>query len=99
METTIAPPPVREPRPVTAERALTGKRLIVAMEDPDMPGMTQHVRDYRAASEVFTDGGRQWVRIVEEVQWYAWTTTPAGEPKPPSCPRAKAWPAEYVWVE
>lgn len=95
----MAPPPVREPRPVTAEPALTGKRVIVAMEEADTPGLVQYVRDYRAAGEVFTEGGKQYVRIVSEVQWYAWTTTPDAEPKSPSCPRSRAWPADCVWVE
>lgn len=95
---TIAPPPVREPRPVMDEPALTGKRVIVAQADADMPDLTQYVRDYRAAGEVFIQGGRAYVRIVPELVWYAWTTDPNPN-KTPACPRAKAWPAEFVWVE
>lgn len=94
---TIDPPVAREPRPVTAERALFGKRLIVAMEDPDTE-IVQYVRDYRAASEVFTEAGREYVRIVPEVNWYAWDTDPNPD-KTPAPPRAKAWPAEFAWVE
>lgn len=93
----IDPPLAREPRPVTAERALTGKRLIVRMEDPET-GITQDVRDYRAAGEVFTEAGTDYVRIVPELNWYAWQTDPAPD-KPPACPRARAWPAEFCWVE
>lgn len=94
---TVQPPPVREPRPVTAEPALTGKRLIVAMEDRDTK-FVQYVRDWRAASEVFTEGGRDYVRIVPELDWYVWMTDP-DPAKTPRCPRAKAWPAEFCWVD
>lgn len=95
---TVQAPPAREPRPATEEPALTGKRIIVASDHPDVPGMVQYVRDYRAASEVFTEAGRDYVRVVPELEWYAWQTDPAPN-KTPRCPRAKAYPAEFIWVE
>lgn len=94
---TIDPPVAREPRPVADEPALFGKRLIVATQDPDT-GIVQYVRDYRAASEVFTEGGRAYVRIVPELNWYAWETDPS-ESKTPAPPRARAYAAEFCWVE
>ena len=97
-ETRVDPPTAREPRPVVDEPALTGKRLIVASEHPDVPGMIEYRRDYRAASEVFTEAGRAWVRVVPELQWYAWTTDP-NPGKSPACPRSTAYPADCVWVE
>lgn len=80
------------------ERTLLGKRVILAVSDPDMPELVQYVRDYRAASEVFTEGGRAYVRVIREVAWYAWTTDP-NPAKTPAPPRAKVWPADLVWVE
>lgn len=91
-------PPAREPRPVADEPAVTGKRVVVASDHPDLPGLTEYRRDYRAASEVFEDAGRLWVRVVPELNWYAWTTDPDPN-KPPACPRSTAYPAEFVWVE
>lgn len=94
----IEPPPVREPRPVMDAPVVTGNRVIVASDHPDLPGMVDYSRDYRAVSEVFTEGGRAYVKVAPEVWWYAWTTDPDPD-KTPNCPRAKAWPAEFVWLE
>jgi len=67
------------------------------MQDPDT-GIVQYVPDYRAAGECFTEGGRQYIRIVPELAWYAWTADPDPD-KTPACPRAKAWPAEFCWID
>lgn len=82
---------------MTQVRALMGKRLVVAFEDPDT-SIPQYSYDYRAASEVFTEAGKAYVRVVEEVWWYAWDTNPDPN-KTPNPPHARAIPAECCWVE
>jgi hypothetical protein len=94
----VTPPPVRAPRPAVSEPALTGKRLVVATDSEALPGMTDYQRDLVAASEVFTEGNRAWVRIVTEEAWWTWRQD--DDPgKSPACPNATAYPAEFCWVE
>lgn len=90
-------PTARAPRRAEAGRTLTGARVLVAQQDPTTKIVTW-VPDYRAASDVFTADGREWVNVVTEADWYQWVnSTDPG--KPPRCPRAVVAPAVSVLVE
>lgn len=96
---TIDPPAARDPRPVADEYAVLGRRVQVAMIDDT--GIVRHMPDYRAASEVYTDGGRQFVNVVAEADWYAWRDAQKRHVPgtPERCPGAIAAPAVSVWCE
>jgi hypothetical protein len=79
-------PPARQPRPASAEPALTGKRVILSTPEG-------FVYDMRAAAEIKTDGqGRALIPILTERQHY--------ERMLLNLDRSPVdWPAHLVWVE
>lgn len=79
-------PPTRAPRPVSAEAALVGKRVILSTPEG-------FVYDMRAVSRIYRDAaGRESVDIVTEEDYYRWMLTRQS-------PKSQPFPARLVWVE
>lgn len=90
------PEPI-SPRPVREGRRITGHRVVVGRVVADLDVMLWD-RGLIAASDVFEDSGRLWVRVVEERLWWEWQLSddPA---RPPRCPNSRAWPAYLCFLE
>lgn len=88
-------PPARAPRPVPFEATVFGRRMVLILVD-DVTGRSRYLRDYRATSEVVTDGtGTRVVHVAPERDWYAWNLAS----RDGDCPNSERWPAELVWAE